>query len=239
MVAQQTDTDALTIQIHATPGIKLGGYHFDLRFDSERLSVMDINEGGFFAAQGNLSYWLPPKMENGSIQLQSVALNTPNSSNAVTPSAILAAITFRFKGDINPAMRSIHLERVQLAHPTGGVIFADVRPLDKIQTISFAVDYPLQDALFQNYPNPFNPETWIPYALAESSVVTIQIYNARGVRIRSLELGFQPAGFYTKQADAAYWDGRDKFGEQIASGLYYFTISAGDFTATRKMLIVK
>ena len=98
---------------------------------------------------------------------------------------------------------------------------------------------PKHTVLLQNFPNPFNPETWIPYALAESAVVTIHIYNAQGHLIRSLTPGFRPAGIYTTLATATYWDGRNQSGESVSSGLYYNTIHAGDFTATRKMLVVK
>jgi len=94
-------------------------------------------------------------------------------------------------------------------------------------------------ALLQNFPNPFNPETWIPYQLAQDGDVVIRIYNQNGRMIRSLYLGKQNAGIYVAKERAAYWDGRDDTGERIASGAYYYTLRAGDFSATRKMVIVK
>ena len=98
---------------------------------------------------------------------------------------------------------------------------------------------PKQTALLMNYPNPFNPETWIPYQLSEASDVTVTIYSMNGSRIRTLALGHRSAGLYQRKSRAAYWDGRNEFGEQVASGLYFYTLTAGDFTATRKMLIRK
>ena len=98
---------------------------------------------------------------------------------------------------------------------------------------------PDETALFSNYPNPFNPETWIPYQLAESADVTVTIYDVRGVVVRRLALGHQTVGFYQSRARAAHWDSRNALGEKVASGLYFYTFTAGDFTATGKMLIRK
>ena len=93
-------------------------------------------------------------------------------------------------------------------------------------------------ALFQNFPNPFNPETWMPYRLAAETPVTLGIYNVQGQLMRELNLGAQAAGNYLSR-NAAYWDGKNDFGEPVASGVYFYTLTAGNFSATRKMLIQK
>ena len=98
---------------------------------------------------------------------------------------------------------------------------------------------PEETTLLRNYPNPFNPETWIPYQLSEPADVTVSIYSADGKLVRMLALGNQPMGIYESRNRAAYWDGRNEFGEPVASGIYFYTLTAGDFTATRKMLIRK
>ena len=98
---------------------------------------------------------------------------------------------------------------------------------------------PEQTRLLQNYPNPFNPETWIPFQLTKPADVTIHIYNAHGQLICTLWLGQQNAGFYVNRSKAAYWNGRNESGERVASGLYFYQLKAGDFTATRRMVIVK
>ena len=98
---------------------------------------------------------------------------------------------------------------------------------------------PEETSLLPNYPNPFNPETWIPYQLAESSDVSISIYAADGKLVRRLDLGHQPVGIYESRSRAAYWDGRSVLGEPVASGVYFYTLTAGEFIATRKMLIRK
>ncbi|MXV74317.1 T9SS type A sorting domain-containing protein [Candidatus Poribacteria bacterium] len=98
---------------------------------------------------------------------------------------------------------------------------------------------PKETVLFVNYPNPFNPETWIPYQLAEPADVTLYIHSVNGVLVRTLELGHQSAGVYRSRSRAAYWNGRNEHGEAVASGIYFYTLTARDFTATRKMLIQK
>ena len=96
-----------------------------------------------------------------------------------------------------------------------------------------------QTALLANYPNPFNPETWIPYQLAAAAEVTVTIHASDGKLVRALELGQMPAGVYQSRSRAAYWDGRNAQGELVASGVYFYTLTAGDFKATRKMVIRK
>ena len=98
---------------------------------------------------------------------------------------------------------------------------------------------PKETALLPNYPNPFNPETWIPYQLAEAAEVTLTLYAVDGTVVRTLELGHQPVGVYHDRHRAAHWDGTNELGESVASGVYFYTLMAGEFKATRKMIIQK
>lgn len=98
---------------------------------------------------------------------------------------------------------------------------------------------PAETALLPNYPNPFNPETWIPYQLAQPTDVNVSIYTIDGTMIRTLDLGHQPSGLYQDRTRAAYWDGKNEVGESVASGVYFYTLTAGKFKSTRKMLILK
>ena len=98
---------------------------------------------------------------------------------------------------------------------------------------------PSETALLPNYPNPFNPETWIPYRLVHAADVTLTIYDTKGGAVRQLNLGYQPAGYYTDRTKAAYWDGRNDSGELVASGGYFYQLHAGDYTALRRMVILK
>ncbi len=118
--------------------------------------------------------------------------------------------------------------------------------IDELDSILQKWGYPsvfkllgLENQLLQNYPNPFNPETWIPFKLAQSAPVTINIYDVKGQLLRALHIGNKGAGIYVTKDKAAYWDGMDTLGEKVGSGIYFYTLQAGDFSATRKMLIVK
>ncbi len=101
------------------------------------------------------------------------------------------------------------------------------------------VGRPSQSLLMQNYPNPFNPETWIPYQLSEGGAVTFSIYGSTGRLIRTLPLGFQPAGFYRSRGRAAYWDGRNSQGEGVSSGVYFYQLSTPSFRQMKRMVIMK
>ncbi len=94
-------------------------------------------------------------------------------------------------------------------------------------------------ALMQNYPNPFNPETWIPFALKNDGEVKISIYDSVGRLVRELNIGHKKAGIYATPDKAAYWDGKDQFGVPAASGVYFYRIQTGDFSAIRKMIVMK
>ena len=124
---------------------------------------------------------------------------------------------------------------VQISIPDG---FSYARGLQVLEQLARAF-MPETTALLPNYPNPFNPETWIPYQLAKASEVTVRIYAVDGSGVRTLALGHQDAGLYKNRSHAVYWDGTNDLGETVASGLYFYTLTAGDFTATRRMLILK
>ena len=111
-----------------------------------------------------------------------------------------------------------------------------IDPSDKLLTTFGKIK---QTALLQNYPNPFNPETWIPFQLSEATDVTVIIYNVQGQLIQRLELGHKTAGSYISKDKASYWDGKNDRGEEVSSGVYFYNIKAGDFTAIRKMLLLK
>ena len=118
----------------------------------------------------------------------------------------------------------------------GGLSYA--RGIQMLEQLAEALT-PETTALLANYPNPFNPETWIPYQLSKATDVTVIIYASDGNVVRTLAIGHQGAGMYKNRSRAAYWDGKNELGESVASGLYFYTLTAGEFTATRNMLILK
>ncbi len=146
------------------------------------------------------------------------------------------------KGDIEPG----HLQATDVQQWLREAKQANAEPagiavLEQLLAALSRRDLPVpqETALLANYPNPFNPETWIPYQLAETAEVTVSIYASDGKLVRTLALGQLPAGVYQNRSRAAYWDGRNAQGEPVASGVYFYTLQAGDFSATRKMLIRK
>ena len=159
-----------------------------------------------------------------------VAQHLGESSGAAAPSA-LALRNLR----LDPAIVRTWIAQAQFEND-GSLAFQ--QGIANLQQL-LALLVPESTALLSNYPNPFNPETWIPYHLAEPAEITLRIYAIGGELVRRLNVGHQPAGIYQQRSRAAYWDGKNDVGEPVASGIYFYTLTAGDFTATRKMLIRK
>ena len=136
---------------------------------------------------------------------------------------------------LDPAMIQAWIERAQV-EDDGSIAFQ--QGIANLQRLLASL-IPAKTMLLANYPNPFNPETWIPYQVSEPAEATLRIYSVNGELVRTLALGQTPAGIYQSRSRAAYWDGRNDMGESVASGIYFYTLTAGDFTATRKMLIRK
>ena len=160
-----------------------------------------------------------------------VASHLGESTAAAAP-AMLAQNSIH---DFNPAMIQAWIEQAELEND-GSVTFQ--HGIAKLQKLLASL-IPEETVLLANYPNPFNPETWIPYELSEPADVALTIYAIDGQLVRTLALGHQPAGVYQSRSRAVYWDGRNGVGEPVASGIYFYTITAGRFTATQKMLIRK
>jgi hypothetical protein len=105
--------------------------------------------------------------------------------------------------------------------------------------VTVKITVPKETMLGQNYPNPFNPDTWIPYTLASKAHVIIKIYNITGQLVRELDLGIKEAGDYRQKDKAAYWDGLNEDGKEVASGVYFYQIHAGNYVSTKKMVVLK
>ena len=161
-----------------------------------------------------------------------VAQHLGESTDTASPSLILAIDDIE---RLDPAIIQAWIERAQVEYD-GSVAFQ--HGIENLQRL-LALLIPKQTALLHNYPNPFNPETWIPYQLVEPAEVTLHIYDISGKLVRTLALGQMSAGIYHSRSRAAYWDGKNDVGEPVASGIYFYTLTADDFSATRKMLIRK
>ena len=211
-----------------TPIVELPQLEGDLNADG----VINIQDLVLVASQfGQTGQNTADINEDGVVNIQDLvlvagALNTTASAPTAHPQAVEMFTTGEVQRWLHGAKQFEHTDATMAR---GIAVLEDL----------LAGLMPAETALLSNYPNPFNPETWIPYQLKAPAVVHIAIYNPRGVLVRELSLGYQVAGRYTSRARAAYWDGRNIVGEPVASGLYFYTLTAGDFSATRRMVILK
>ena len=243
----QTDTtpiavgDSFTVNLNVENVTDVGGWQADLTFDPKVLKADRVTEGDFLKQEEGETFFQKGTIKNqlGKItgikaaRLTQTPVRGHGSLLSVTFTALrngeskLTLQNFQVGTRRGEKTRSIPPEiAVVVGNPVPAAPTAHVIPPDRTQ-------------LLVNYPNPFNPETWIPYQLAEPAEVTICIYATSGVLVRKLGLGHQAVGYYTNRSRAAYWDGRNAVGEAVASGIYFYTLTAGDFTATGKMLIRK
>ena len=169
---------------------------------------------------------------DGTVDKQDIIIVATHLGESTTPAA---PISVALPERLTPETLRQALDLLR-AHNDGSLAFQ--RGIAHLEQL-LALLIPKETALLANYPNPFNPETWIPYQLAAPTDVTVSIYSADGRLVQILALGHQPVGLYESRSRAAYWDGRNALGESVASGVYFYTLTAGEFTATRKMLIMK
>ena len=215
--------DELLIRVPITinNGDSLTAGAFKIRYDSSVLRAVGITPR--FMLNG--AYWQARIDEEKSEIRFAFAKSSPT---AQSNDADLALLEFEPIGDVEGMTTDLVFHDVQIAESIS------------IKNINGSITFlPRQSALLQNYPNPFNPETWIPYRLATDSPLTIHIYNAKGQLVRTISLGNKDAGVYTTKNKAAYWDGKDSLGQQVASGVYFYQLQAGEFRATRKMVILR
>ena len=211
-----------------------------LKWDVNDDGIVDINDLILVSNSFGAEHLEHPKVDvnqDGNvniIDLLLIASHLGESSNAEAPSAI--SIPIQHADTIEKWINEARLT------DNGSAIFR--KGIANLEILLNTV-IPNKSVLLSNFPNPFNPETWIPYDLAEDADVKIDIYNLKGESVRQLKVGFQTAGTYRTQAHAAYWDGRNSSGELVASGTYYYTLTAqyskfkNHFRATRRMVIVK
>ena len=212
----------------------------------------DLEKISGIAISGNKIYWTEITGESRG-KIGRANLNGSNLRTLATLRGAPSSIAFDSVGkklywtDSGGNIHRVNLNGKQVKKVVSGLITPSDLRLDSsdVATVAAAPSHSCQTALpdlthlFANYPNPFNPETWIPYQLAKPADVTLTIYAVNGEIVRQLVLGHQPVGIYQDKNRAAYWDGKNALGEPVASGVYFYTLTTGDFTATRKMLIRK
>ncbi|MBC8229588.1 VWA domain-containing protein [bacterium] len=216
---------SIPLRIDNTAGISAG--EIGISYDANRLKFINVSTSSLTAGYP-LVYNIVQKIGQPQQHVLNIALA---GGLPINRDGAILKLEFRISSKIeaNAGAIPINLSKVRLGEGNIPVITQD----GSIKIL------PNRNLLLTNYPNPFNPETWIPYQLAQNAEVTISIYNTKGQLIRTLNLGVKPAGMYVTQDKAASWDGMDKNGEGVASGLYFYTLKAGSFKATRKMLVMK
>ena len=215
----------------------------DVNRDGE-VNILDLVAVASLIGQSNPSDARADVNNDGMVNVLDLVAIYQNSARWTSPVAASKKRDYNEWVGAAPGARvaDISLETIQgwidlaQAENDGSIIFN--RGIANLQRL-LASEVPSETRLLLNYPNPFNPETWIPYQLAEPAEVSVTIYSASGALVRTLPLGHQSAGLYQNRGQAAYWDGRTELGTQVASGIYFYTLSAGDFSSTRKMIVRK
>ena len=240
----QTDTtpiaigDNFTVNLNVENVTDVGGWQADLTFDPKVLIARSVTEGDFLKQDEGETFFQKGAIKNQVGKITSIKA-ARLTRTPVRGHGTLLSVTFKAlrNGESKLTLQNFQVgtrggEKTRSIPPEITIVVGDGAPAAPSLR-------PDETALLHNYPNPFNPETWIPYQLAKPADVTIRIYAASGVLVRTLALGYQPVGIYQYRSRAAYWDGKNEVGESVASGIYFYTLTAGDFTATRKMLIMK
>jgi len=236
--------DTFTVHLKTENMDKLAGWQTDIVFDPAVLKANSVAEGDYLKQNDGETFFQEGSIENGDGKITDIQALQLSKGASMSRHGTLLSIDFTvlkdgesrlgvenfLAGDRRGEKMKLH---VPLPEMTIVVGVPPASPMWKTDVI------PEVTALLANYPNPFNPETYIPYQLSETAAVILKIYTADGRFIRKLDLGVQAPGIYTNRSRAAYWDGKNAVGESVASGVYFYTFTAGDFTATRKMLIRK
>ena len=214
------------------PPISFQAVEIHFAYDPDRLSLQEISRALLAKPDGLLELGPHIDKEQGTIVFGAIRSMGSDDSDS-PPASELASLEFLAE---QVGAVDLELTRVKLISTNGARVPVTVEGPARLQVVP---PPPQHSSLFPNFPNPFNPETWIPFQLASDSDVVIQIYDIRGTLVRRLNLGYTEAGYYLDKRSAAYWDGRSQTGEQVASGIYFYTIGAGSFLSTRRMVIVK
>ena len=230
--------DTFTVHLKTENIDDLAGLQTDIVFNPAVLTALSVSEGDFLKQDGGDTFFAKGTINNTAGKITGVRTVQLSKGDMDRQGTLLSV---RFTAVTNGESR-LTVDNFQAGSRRGEKIQATPLEFTIIvggNTPAAPELRPDETTLLHNYPNPFNPETWIPYQLAESAEVTVHIYAASGVLVRTLALGHQPAGIYQHRSRAVYWDGKNEVGESVASGVYFYTLTAGDFAATRKMLIRK
>jgi hypothetical protein len=202
----------------------IAGVQFSLKFDGERV-VAEEPELTDRSANMSVAY----NSKDGEM----VVLIYSTDGTGIAPGdGPIVRLSFAVSDGAERA-GEIQLEKIILASPEATSIPAVVRS----SSVSDAARIPTRYELTQNCPNPFNPTTSIQYSVVSDQShphVTLKIYNVLGQEVRTLVNEPQDSGYYT-----ITWDGKDSYGSEVSSGVYFYRLAGGQFSETKRMLLVK
>ncbi|MFC1508338.1 autotransporter-associated beta strand repeat-containing protein [Candidatus Omnitrophota bacterium] len=214
--------ETYTIQVVASNTADVRTYFVNLNYDSSKLDFEGIMKGDFFI---NDSYSFPVVKE-GFVGLA----NSTYGYLAYSGDGVLAEVTFTAKNDgvFTPDMLG-----VQKASFVNSAFMKEQVMAEALVELT-SNETPAVFSLGQNFPNPFNPTTNINFTLPEASNVTLKIYDILGHHIDTLVDNALAPGNHS-----VMWDAIDRNGKAVSAGVYFYTIDAGSFHSTKKMLLMK
>ncbi|MFC1513479.1 FlgD immunoglobulin-like domain containing protein [candidate division KSB1 bacterium] len=216
------DTEYLDLTVTADDIKSLTGYGYRLDFDPTVYELVEIVNGDLLRSNGGDVGPMLKHIHNGTIVVAEVLTGLENAAQG---EGIITTFRFRWIGDDNS---SINISNIDLLDGNSEITHFEDILVEK--PVALPVDYQLMD----NYPNPFNPTTTISFALPVTEHVKIEVCNVLGQTIRTLVDTEMKAGVRTVK-----WDGRNDYGIQASTGIYFYRIQAGSFTEAKKMNLIK
>ena len=194
-------------------------------FNPEIYEFISLHKEGFLESNGGYTPLLLKNSDNpGQIFLSSIIKN-PDETTTLNGEGLIASFIFKWIGD---KAEPVSIKNIELIDHNCKI--NSINPVNLDSPVPLPVNYVLK----QNYPNPFNNETIIKYELPEASIVTINIFNTLGQKIKTLLNTKKKPGWHLSK-----WDGTNDLGFIAASGLYIYTIKAESFIKARKMVLLK
>ena len=215
----------LTVRLSLSQASKLKGYGLTLQYDPAKYEFLEAREldGNLLASGSNReTLFLTSNRTPGELNIGAVRVDGQGASGE----GALVELVFEASGKPSPA--DFQVSESVLVSVDGAVDLLAGAEIGNLRAL------PDQYGLNQNMPNPFNPSTAIRYQLPEAGLVRLAVYNLLGQEVRVLVNERKDAGSFT-----ATWDGTDALGRRVASGIYLYRIQAGDFSASRRMLLLK
>jgi len=216
----EVESEEAEVLLEADASQEVAGMELDLRFDPWQLELGEIKTTSRTEDLGLYYNLKPGKIKIGLVDVYGVH-TMPSGKGS------LLRIKFQKKRQ-EVDISSANIEKAILVDVSAQKFEVEILPNKATKSI------PHTFSLAQNYPNPFNARTVINYSLPKDSEVRIDIYNILGQRVKTVVDEYQPAGYKT-----VVWDGTNQKGSAVGSGIYLYRIQAGDFTSSRKMLLLK